>query len=72
MINTVSELRDALMIDLESDSDIAMLDASCEVAEYAMESAAFEYDGVNTAAFEAADNNFIDKASEFCKNLCGK
>lgn len=69
MINTVSELRDALMIDLES--DIAMLDASCEIAEYAMESAAFEYDGVNTAAMEA-DNNFIDKASEFCKNLCGK
>lgn len=72
MINTVSELRDALMIDLESDSDIAMLDASCEVAEYAMESAAFEYDGVNTAAFEAADNNFIDKAGEFCKGICEK
>ena len=72
MINTVSELRDALMIDLESDSDIAMLDASCEVAEYAMESAAFEYDGVNSAAFEAADNNFIDKAGEFCKKVCEK
>lgn len=72
MINTVSELRDALMIDLESDSDIAMLDASCEVAEYAMESAAFEYDGVNTAAFEAADKNFIDKAGEWCKGICEK
>ena len=72
MINTVSELRAALMIDLESDSDIAMLDASCEVAEYAMESAAFEYDGVNTAALEAADESLLDRAGKMVKEACAK
>lgn len=72
MINTVSELRDALMIDLESDSDIAMLDASCEIAEYAMESAAFEYDGVNTAAMEAADDSVLAKAKKFASEIVDK
>ena len=61
MIDNIAELQEALMVDLESDSDIAACEAACEIADYAMESAAFEYDGEDTTAMEAADNAIIDK-----------
>ena len=65
-------MRDALMIDLESDSDIAACEAAFEIAEYAMESAAFEYDGYDTTAMEAADNALLSKAEDTIKTAIRK
>lgn len=72
MIDNIAELQEALMVDLESDSDIAACEAACEIADYAMESAAFEYDGEDTAAMEAADNAIIDKFKDAVKTVTKK
>ena len=69
---SASDMRDALMIDLESDSDIAACEAAFEIAEYAMESAAFEYDGYDTTAMEAADNAILSKAEDTIKTAIRK
>lgn len=69
---SASAMRDALMIDLESDSDIAACEAAFEIAEYAMESAAFEYDGYDTTAMEAADNAILSKAEDTIKTAIRK
>lgn len=57
MIQTVNDLRNALMFDMETDSDLAACEATCEIADYALEATLAEYrDGnANIAALEAAD-----------------
>lgn len=57
MIQTVNDLRNALMFDMETDSDLAACEANCEIADYALESVLTEYrDGnIGLAALEAAD-----------------
>ena len=57
MIQTVNDLRNALLFDMETDSDLAACEASCEIADYALESTIYEYhEGtIDEAALEAAD-----------------
>ncbi len=57
MIQNVTDLRNALMFDVESDPDIIACEASCEIADYALESTIYEYHAgsIDEAALEAAD-----------------
>ena len=57
MIQTVNDLRNALMFDVETDSDIAACEAACEITDFALESTLCDYrnGSASIATLEAAD-----------------
>lgn len=57
MIQTVNDLRNALMFDVETDSDIAACEAACEITDFALESTLCDYRNgtASIATLEAAD-----------------
>lgn len=57
MIQTVNDLRNALLFDMETDSDLAACEATCEIADYALESTLYDYHAgtATIATLEAAD-----------------